>query len=260
MNLGEKIFKLRKERGRSQEALAEQLGTSRQAVSKWENNQGFPEMEKLLQLSNLFEVSVDFLLKDEKAETESSEKGYYVSREFAREYLANAQKENRYMGFCFLFWAFTGIPYAIFPSHTALRMLGISVCIFLGILAWILALFSEQDKFKILRREPLLFDYEVLKELSSEYREIEKKCRFVAIPGLFLFIAGMLIISFTASGKIPWSAYHSLVFLGFAVGLAGFVWSIGKMESYELLVKNKQYSSRLLFRLKKRLREKLDRL
>ena len=71
MNLGEKIFKLRKERVLSQEALAEQLGTSRQAVSKWENNQGFPEMEKLLQLSNLFEVSVDFLLKDEKAETES---------------------------------------------------------------------------------------------------------------------------------------------------------------------------------------------
>lgn len=41
MNLGEKIFKLRKEKGLSQEALAEQIGTTRQAVSKWENNQGF---------------------------------------------------------------------------------------------------------------------------------------------------------------------------------------------------------------------------
>ena len=53
MNLGEKIFKLRKEKGLSQEALAEQIGTTRQAVSKWENNQGFPETEKLLQLSNI---------------------------------------------------------------------------------------------------------------------------------------------------------------------------------------------------------------
>lgn len=66
MNLGEKIFKLRKEKGLSQEALAEQIGTTRQAVSKWENNQGFPETEKLLQLSNIFEVSTDFLLKDAK--------------------------------------------------------------------------------------------------------------------------------------------------------------------------------------------------
>ena len=51
MSLGEKIFKLRKEKGISQEALAEQIGTTRQAISKWENNQGFPETEKLLQLS-----------------------------------------------------------------------------------------------------------------------------------------------------------------------------------------------------------------
>ena len=74
MNLGEKIFKLRKEKGFSQEVLAEKLGTTRQAVSKWENNQGFPETEKLMQLSNIFEVSVDFLLKDEKTIKNTDEK------------------------------------------------------------------------------------------------------------------------------------------------------------------------------------------
>lgn len=50
MKLGEKIYKLRKEKGLSQEALAELVGTTRQAVSKWENNQGYPETEKLLML------------------------------------------------------------------------------------------------------------------------------------------------------------------------------------------------------------------
>ena len=69
MNLGEKIYKLRKEKGISQEALAERIGTTRQAISKWETNKGYPETEKLLMLSNVFEVSVDFLLKDEKSET-----------------------------------------------------------------------------------------------------------------------------------------------------------------------------------------------
>ena len=48
MNFGETLFKLRKEKGLSQEALADQLGTTRQAVSKWENNQGYPETEKIL--------------------------------------------------------------------------------------------------------------------------------------------------------------------------------------------------------------------
>ena len=61
MNFGEKLFKLRKEKGLSQEALADQLGTTRQAVSKWENNQGYPETEKILQLSQLFGVSTDYL-------------------------------------------------------------------------------------------------------------------------------------------------------------------------------------------------------
>lgn len=45
MNLGEKIFKLRKEKGLSQEVLAEQIGTTRQAVSKWENNQGYQKLK-----------------------------------------------------------------------------------------------------------------------------------------------------------------------------------------------------------------------
>ena len=78
MTFGEKLFKLRKEKGLSQEALAEQIGTTRQAISKWENNQGFPETEKLLQLSNIFETSIDFLLKDEKSSNTVNERGFLI--------------------------------------------------------------------------------------------------------------------------------------------------------------------------------------
>ena len=93
MNFGEKIFKLRKEKGLSQEALAEQIGTTRQAISKWENNQGFPETEKILQLSNIFEVSTDFLLKEEKSvKGTANERGYYVSKELAKGFIANQKK------------------------------------------------------------------------------------------------------------------------------------------------------------------------
>lgn len=54
MTFGEKLFKLRKEKGLSQEALAEKVNTTRQAISKWENGQGFPETEKLLMIRKHF--------------------------------------------------------------------------------------------------------------------------------------------------------------------------------------------------------------
>ena len=64
MTLPEKIQLLRKKSGLSQEELAEKLEVSRQSVSKWEQGQALPEMSKMLQLSEIFGVSVDYLLKD----------------------------------------------------------------------------------------------------------------------------------------------------------------------------------------------------
>lgn len=64
--ISEKIYKLRKNSGLSQEQLAEQLNVSRQAISKWESGTAVPESEKLITISNYFGVSVDYLLKDEE--------------------------------------------------------------------------------------------------------------------------------------------------------------------------------------------------
>lgn len=64
MILADKIIDLRKKAGWSQEELAEKLGVSRQSVSKWEGAQSIPDMNKILQLSDLFGVSTDYLLKD----------------------------------------------------------------------------------------------------------------------------------------------------------------------------------------------------
>lgn len=64
MTLGEKLKILLKENNMSQEDLAEKLEVSRQAVGKWTNNKGTPEIEKIIQISNMFGVSLDYLLKD----------------------------------------------------------------------------------------------------------------------------------------------------------------------------------------------------
>lgn len=66
MILAEKIMKLRKQQGWSQEELAMKLGVSRQSVSKWESGASIPELDKILQLGELFGVSTDFLLKDDR--------------------------------------------------------------------------------------------------------------------------------------------------------------------------------------------------
>lgn len=87
MGFGEKLFKLRKEKGLSQEALAEKLNKTRQAVSKWENGQGFPETEKLIMIGNVFEVSLDYLLKETAEQSNEKENGYYVSKEMAEGYV-----------------------------------------------------------------------------------------------------------------------------------------------------------------------------
>jgi len=65
MILAEKIMNLRKKNGWSQEELAEKLNISRQSVSKWESGASIPDIDKIISMSSLFDVSTDYLLKDE---------------------------------------------------------------------------------------------------------------------------------------------------------------------------------------------------
>jgi len=65
MILSEKITQCRKQLGWSQEELAEKMGVSRQSVSKWESTNSIPDLNKIIKLAKLFNVSTDFLLKDE---------------------------------------------------------------------------------------------------------------------------------------------------------------------------------------------------
>ena len=71
MIFADKLISLRKKAGWSQEELAERLSVTRQSVSKWEGAQSFPDIGKIVQLSQLFGVSTDYLLKDEMEQVDS---------------------------------------------------------------------------------------------------------------------------------------------------------------------------------------------
>lgn len=74
MTLAEKILYCRKRTGLSQEALAERLGVSRQAISKWETGEAMPEVTKLAALAKVFGVTADWLISDEEPVQHATEK------------------------------------------------------------------------------------------------------------------------------------------------------------------------------------------
>ena len=85
MTIGEKITKLRTGKGISQEQLAEKLSVSRQSISKWEMDQALPQIDKVLQLCRLFDISTDELLREEaeirRAAFSEKNKTYRTGRE-----------------------------------------------------------------------------------------------------------------------------------------------------------------------------------
>lgn len=93
MILADKIIDLRKKSGWSQEELAAKLNVSRQAVSKWEGAQSVPDLDRVLQMSRLFGVSTDYLLKDEQTAADST--GEELSPEPVR--TVSMEEANRFL-------------------------------------------------------------------------------------------------------------------------------------------------------------------
>ena len=258
MKFGEKLFKLRKENGFSQETLAEKLNTSRQAISKWENDQGFPETEKLLMIGNIFEVSIDYLLKDSVENNEGNEEGYYVSREMAEGFLVSTQKTAKHIGLGFGFFALAFEPYLILGKNSMLGILLIIIIATLGIISFA-TLGFDQGQYTILKKEVLLFDSNYFKELTVRYEGFKRKHSGIVVIGACLLAVGFL--AFVLEKKLEMAIlvpyYPIFVFL-IAVGLFMSVRTLTILSAYQLLVNNDEHTSRFSFKLKQKAKKKFD--
>ena len=117
MNIAEKIKKKKKKKGISQEELANKLNTSRQAVSKWENNQSTPDLEKLVALSKYFNVTTDYLLTDSietsinnNSQCESNIEFQELKSEVTEDeyqYAINEAKKKKH----FSYWVIVAVPF-----------------------------------------------------------------------------------------------------------------------------------------------------
>lgn len=261
MTFSEKILKLRKEKGLSQELLAEKLNTTRQAISKWENGQGYPETEKLLMLGNIFEVSIDYLLKDTVEQNNENQNGYYVSKEIAEEYLRSQRKISKYIAIGFSLLIFSTIPYFVFKQDPVIYTILISIITVLGIGA-ITAGFLAEDRYTMFKKETLLFDQNYLKELKVRYEDVKKKYAVVMIVGVCSIVAGgipfLLVKKEFVATDILIPSYPFFIAL-IAVGFYILIRTLPILDSYRIMVKNEEHINRLSNTLQIKLRKKLDK-
>lgn len=131
MILADKIIRLRKKNGWSQEELADRMNVSRQAVSKWESAQTIPDLEKLLQLSGLFGVTTDYLLKDEIEDEEftndSAETAVRrISMEEANTFLEQRKQASRLIALATFLCILSPITLILLAAATEVPGAGVS--------------------------------------------------------------------------------------------------------------------------------------
>ena len=235
MILADKLIMLRKKSGMSQEELAEKMDVSRQAVSKWEGAQSIPDLAKILQLSELYGVTTDYLLKD-SVETEefigkdTSENVRKVTLEEANEYLSLRKTASVRVAIATFLCILSVIPLFILGGAASLpepplsenMAGGIGMIIMLAIAAVAVGIFvytgSQSAKFAFLEKEPFETEYGVsgmVKQRQKEFHDTYVKCHIIGTC--------LCVLSPTAlfAGAIVADDFFTVIMLGVMLFVAG---------------------------------------
>lgn len=198
MILADKIIRLRRKNGWSQEELAEKMNVSRQAVSKWESAQTVPDLEKILMLGALFGVTTDYLLKDELESEEFTSGEDSAIRRLtlaeANEYLALRKTASVCMAAATFLCIVSLIPLLILSALAESPAYGISentasaaglIVLFLFIAAAVAVFLSCSFKnapYAFLDKEPFDTEYGVtgmVSERQRQYKSTHARCNMV---------------------------------------------------------------------------------
>lgn len=254
MNLADKIIEERKKNGWSQEELASKLGVSRQAVSKWESSGSIPDLQRILQMSELFGVTTDYLLKDEIEEEPLNEytetNTIKVSMEEANQYLDMKSKGSRIVANATSLCILSPVPLIVLGTMTEDHILiGFSLVLLLVLVAIAVYLFVNygiRDAFmQHLEKESFETEYGVSGMVRERRKQYEPTfTRNIAI-GVVLCI--LSVIPTIMAGVMEVEDYMS----GISVGLLLIVVSIGVniliragmiKSSYDTLLQEGEYT------------------
>ena len=209
MILADKIINLRKKAGWSQDELAAQLNVTRQSVSKWEGAQSIPDMERIVQMSRLFGVTTDYLLKDEieneefdSAEPESALRR--VSMEEASSYLSIRKADAPKIALATLLCIISPIALILLAGMSGVTYFGISenaaagigLCILLCIVAAAVVLFIRTGHraadFEFLEKEAFETEYGVASMVKERKKEFSDQYSRLNTLGTVLCILSVL--------------------------------------------------------------------
>lgn len=195
MTFDNKLRKLRKDKNMSQEDLALTLGVSRQAVSKWENGQGYPETDKIIAIGRLFGVTTDYLLVDgENGEkVDDLEEGYYVSRETAAAYLANKKRDVFIISIGVAILILSLVPIFTYIETSVISLVAFILIALIGVSVLVYQGFVSRD-YSNIEKQPLVFDAKFLKEATAECSEEIKKLGLMIVLGIAVIVLGVLFL------------------------------------------------------------------
>lgn len=212
MILADKIVSLRKKAGWSQEDLAENLGVTRQSVSKWEGAQSVPDMDKVVMMSRLFGVSTDFLLKDELEEEtpcaaaqEDDTPLRRVSLTQASAYLALRKAAAPKIAVATALCIISPVTLILLAGMSEVQRFhisenaaaGIGLCVLLALVALAVSIFlrtgAEAKEYRFLEEEPFETEYGVtgmVRQRQREYKDTHTRlvtvgvvlCVLAAVP------------------------------------------------------------------------------
>lgn len=275
MILADKIILLRKKCGWSQEQLAEKLDISRQSVSKWESNMSIPELDKIIKMSELFDVSTDYLLKDDSdvqvsPEINSVSEGERdvktVSLDYATTYLDIVKKVSGKIALGVMLCILSPIPLILLAGisectrkGTSLPLIsedmaggfGVAILLVMIVIAVSILIFNSMkvSKYEYLEKEIISLSYGVEDMVIKRREEYENTYRKNIVVGVALCILGVVPL-FVAVGFSTEDFFYvcclGLLLLFVAVGAflfvkVGMVWdSFNKLLQLEDYTKEKK--------------------
>lgn len=269
MILAEKIMKLRKEKGWSQEELAMKLNVSRQSVSKWESSASIPDLDRILKLSQIFDVSTDFLLKDEmemdKEQIVTVEDTFIEETQITRE--ISLEEANTYMNLvegsakkmaaaiaaCILspvlLILLGGLSEYGTLSITEDMAGGIGVTILLLIVAGAVATFiilgMKLDKYEFLEFEDISLQYGgygAVEKKREEFESIYKKCIAIGVSLCIISVVPLMVAAALSLPEIAYIYCVDLIFIFVAFGVFLMTWSGMIYGSYQKLLEEGEYT------------------
>lgn len=274
MILADKIIKHRKQLGYSQEELAEKLGVSRQAVSKWESTLSIPDLDKIIKMSEVFGVSTDYLILDDIEDASPSltedEVNLTLSLDETNGYIDTVRRASSKIAFGVLLCIISPIPLIVLTSMVENGSVHISEDVASGfgliflVMVVVIAVAHfvyygmQLNEYGYLDQESFNLAYGVEGIVKQRKKSFEHQYRLTLIAGIGLCILSVLPIFFAMMLEVSDDKYYigvALLLISVSIGVSFIIKASMTYGSYQKLLQEGDYQ-----RIKKIKRKKMDRI